>query len=114
MNLSRDILVTSKLPWETTNKTAEWLSKQAQEGWFLSSFRFRFFCMSVEFTFKRCEPTEAEFIYTTMTPQFFDKKQYEEDLDDGWYVVAYAENYIALSNKKPTYRYEDISKELSL
>ena len=32
----------------------------------------------------------------------------EKDLEEGWYVVAYAENYLALSNGKPTYVSEDI------
>ncbi|MDD6466851.1 MAG: DUF2812 domain-containing protein [Erysipelotrichaceae bacterium] len=113
MNLSRDVLVTSKLPWESSHKTETWLNEQAQAGWFLSSFRFRFFCLSVEFTFQRCEPIDADFIYTTMTPQLFNKQEYEENLEDGWYVVAYAENYVCLSNQKPTYCYQDISKKVS-
>lgn len=108
MNLSRDVLTETKSPWTAERKIKEWLEKQAANGWFLDSFKFKFMNCSVSFTFRRCEPMEVEFYYSTMTPELFNKEEYEKDLEDGWYVVAYAENYLALANGKPTYTSEDI------
>jgi DNA polymerase-4 len=82
MNLSRDILTSIKSPWTPERKMKEWLEDQAENGWFLDSFKFKFMNCSVEFTFRRCEPVEAEFCYTTMVPQLFDKEAYEKDLED--------------------------------
>ena len=108
MNLSRDYLTSVKSPWTPERKMKEWLEDQAASGWFLDSFKFKFMNCSVQFTFRRCEPIECEFFYSTMVPQLFDKEAYEKDLEEGWYVVAFAENYLALSNGKPTYVSEDI------
>ncbi|MBQ9839996.1 MAG: DUF2812 domain-containing protein [Erysipelotrichaceae bacterium] len=108
MNLSRDYLTSVKSPWTPERKMKEWLEDQAANGWFLDSFKFKFMNCSVQFTFRRCEPIECEFFYSTMVPQLFDKEAYEKDLEEGWYVVAFAENYLALSNGKPTYVSEDI------
>lgn len=108
MNLSRDILVATKNPWTPERAMKQWFEDQAANGWFLDSFRFRFFNLSGEYTFRRCEPMDAEFYYSTMVPQLFNKEEYEKELEDGWYVVATAENYVALANAKPTYTYEDI------
>ena len=108
MNLSRDNITAIKSPWTKENKVKEWLEDQAANGWFLDSFKFKFMNCAVEYTFRRCEPIECEFYYTTMVPQLFNKEEYEKDLEDDWYVVAYAENYLALANAKPVYTYEDI------
>ena len=109
MSLSRDVLVVNRSPWESTKKTSQWLQSQAKDGWFLDSFKFRFFCTVANFTFKRCEPIDAEFIYCTMFPQTFSVATYEEELEEGYRVLAYAENYVAITNVTPVFAYQDIN-----
>ena len=109
MSLSRDVLTVNRSPWESSAKTSQWLENQAREGWFLDSFRFRFFCSVANFTFKRCEPMDAEFIYCTMFPQTFTVASYEKELEEGYRVLAYAENYVAITNATPVFAFQDIN-----
>ena len=109
MNLSRDVLVVNRSPWKSNLNTSQWLEEQAMNGWFLDSFKFRFFCSVISFTFKRCEPMEAEFIYCTMFPQTFSVATYEQELEEGFRVLAYDENYVAITNATPVFSFQDIS-----
>ena len=82
MDLSRNTLTVSRSPWEREEKTSQWLSQKAAEGWFVDSFKFKFFNISIQFRFVRCEPVEANIYYEEVSSINWDPKYYESTLPE--------------------------------
>lgn len=108
MDLSRNSLTATRMPWESTTKTSEWLQNQAANGWFVDSFRFKFFCTSVQFHFVRCEPVEATIVYEEVGSVNFDLDYYQSTLPDGFHFVCKDENYAIYTDTTPVLTDDDI------